>query len=124
MEDISRSENQLNSPERGFSYQLPSNFIHPCFKEYQKTETTVYRSRDDDVISKESVTKSFSVPAMESGMFSDVDYDIEVSERIKKWEKYMKKPPVPDNDKSLSSISENTWVVEPETPVPVPQTRS
>lgn len=122
MEDISRSENQLNSPERGFSYQLPSNFIHPCFKEYQKTETTVYRSRDDDVISKESVTKSFSVPAMESGMFSDVDYDIEVSERIKKWEKYMKKPPVPDNDKSLSSISENTWVVEPETPVPVPQT--
>lgn len=124
MGDISRSENQLNSQEKGFSYQLPSNFIHPCFKEYQTTETTVYRSKDDDVISRESVTKSFSVPAMESGMFSDVDYDIEVSERIKKWEKYMKKPGVQEGDKSLSSISESTsnWSVEPETPVPVPQT--
>lgn len=122
IEDISRSENQLNTQDKGFSYQLPSNFIHPCFKEYQKTETTVYRSKDDDVISKESVTKSISVPAMESGMFSDVDYDIEVSERIKKWEKYMKKPVVIEGDKALSSISENTWAVEPETPVPVPQT--
>jgi hypothetical protein len=124
MGDMSRSENQLNSPEKGFSYQLPSNFIHPCFKEFQTTETTVYRSRDDDVISRESVTKSFSVPAMESGMFSDVDYDIEVSERIKKWEKYMKKPGVQEGDKGLPSISESTsnWSVEPETPVPVPQT--
>ncbi|XP_062597609.1 uncharacterized protein LOC134259029 isoform X2 [Saccostrea cucullata] len=127
MEDISRSETQINSQENGFSYQLPSNFIHPYFKEYQKTERTVYKNKDDDVISSESVIKSVSVPGMESGMFSDVDYDIEVSERIKKWEKYMKKPGLQDNsDKQLGSISETTndWPMEPETPVPVPQTIS
>jgi hypothetical protein len=35
-------------------------------------------------------------------MFSDVDYDIEVTDRIKKWEKFMKKkttPPVSNESK-------------------------
>lgn len=33
-----------------------------------------------------------SVPLIDAGMFSDVEYDIEVSERVKKWENYMKAP--------------------------------
>lgn len=43
----------------------------------------VYWSKDDDVIFKEFVIKSILVFVMESGMFFDVDYDIEVFERIK-----------------------------------------
>ena len=33
-----------------------------------------------------------TVPMQDTGMFSDVEYDIEVSERVKKWENYMKTP--------------------------------
>lgn len=72
----------------------------------------VYWSKDDDVIFKEFVIKSILVFVMESGMFFDVDYDIEVFERIKKWEKYMKKLVVIEGDKFLLFIFENVWVVE------------
>ena len=58
-----------------------------------------------------------SVPhGPEQGMFSDVDYDIEVAERVKKWEKYMKhKPPQDESDKDALSL---TTILEGEGGIP------
>ncbi|KAK3082969.1 hypothetical protein FSP39_010329 [Pinctada imbricata] len=132
MEDLSKSDSQLS--EHTFAYQRPSNYLHPNFRLIQTSSLkSNHEGRSDEM--KNAILKSLSVPVMESGMFSDVDYDIEVSERIKKWEKLMEKKKsvgssIDDGQQSLTTIIESectlpeAWQREPETPVPIPQTMS
>ena len=135
MEDLSKSDSQLS--EHSFNYQRPSSYLNPQFLRYQTYGTQ--RPDDPHVYESskiETIHKTLSAPVMENGMFSDVDYDIEVSERVKKWEKLMKKKNIVTSSEdgksqvSLTTIVESDggipddWKVEPEAPVPIPQTVS
>ena len=72
-DDLSKSDTQLNAAVVPPTYR--SAMLHP---NYNTSRGCV----SDQNLSVEQT----------QGMFSDVEYDIEVAERVKKWEKFMKKP--------------------------------
>lgn len=121
MEDMSKSDSQLNFGEFGNDYSKKSNFPANFHAKYPPFPTQQGHGQD---------VMSVSASAVEGGMFSDVDYDIEVTDRIKRWEKFMKKKststtsnesksPVP-----LTTILESeggipeTWTTKPQQPEP------
>ena len=94
-EDMSKSDSQLNTVQR--HYEPPQNFYkagnslapYPILN--KQTGNVMYVQ--PVVYNPPSYSNSetnLSLPSVEGGMFSDVEYNIEVSERIKKWEKKVK----------------------------------
>ncbi|XP_076444886.1 uncharacterized protein LOC143282870 isoform X5 [Babylonia areolata] len=71
--DVSKSDTQLNAAVVQPTYR--GAMLHP--------NSVAGRG----YVSDQNLTVDYN-----QGMFSDVDYDIEVSERVKKWETFMKKP--------------------------------
>ncbi|XP_014783927.1 uncharacterized protein LOC106879036 isoform X1 [Octopus bimaculoides] len=59
----------------------------------------------------ETPENELALPIKDTGMFSDVEYDIEVAERVKKWETKMKtslkNPPVDSKTGEIPDIGEN-----------------
>ncbi|KAK3594275.1 hypothetical protein CHS0354_008857 [Potamilus streckersoni] len=78
MEDLSKSDSHLNASQTN---EIPS--VHSYGHRYTNNSRA-----NNTIVSQPS--QSLSLPSVEGGMFSDVEYDIEVSERVKKWEKLMK----------------------------------
>ena len=89
-EDISKSDTQLNSVDSRFvknqsCFPVPDSYVpYPVLN--TQTGNIIY-VQSEPVLGSNLENKSLSAPSMDSGMFSDVEYNIEVSERIKKWEK-------------------------------------
>lgn len=79
-DDLSKSDTQLNAAIVAPTYCYP--MLHP---DYNAGRSCI----SDQNLSQDKGSSRLS----DRGMFSDVDYDIEVSERVKKWEKFMKKDP-------------------------------
>ncbi|XP_005096295.1 uncharacterized protein LOC101864682 [Aplysia californica] len=79
-DDLSKSDSQLNAQVVVPSYL--GNNLHP--------EHAYARGCVSDVNLTSNLGNSLQIPQADKGMFSDVEYDIEVSERVKKWEKFMK----------------------------------
>ncbi|KAJ8319857.1 hypothetical protein KUTeg_001444 [Tegillarca granosa] len=116
MEDMSKSDSQLNTNDYGLDLRRPMNYQNPQFPQ----SNVISRAPIVDMTSEhQTVIQNYSVcPGIESGMFSDVDYDIEVSERVKKWEKLMKKKTDdPGGDKKGGAVSLTT-ILESEGGVP------
>ena len=121
MEDMSKSDSQLNRGEFGLDYTRKGN--NPNY--YPVQIPNYYPSQIQPQSHQIPLEMSSSAPLVEGGMFSDVDYDIEVTDRIKKWEKFMKKkttPPASNESKSpvaLTTIMESeggipdTWTAKP-----------
>ncbi|XP_071101143.1 uncharacterized protein [Haliotis cracherodii] len=85
---FSKSDTQLNAAPAIPSFRegaLHPSYVHP------KSSSADQLQPDGAVISD-----SLNIPHLDRGMFSDVDYDIEVSERVNRWETYMKKRSDPD----------------------------
>ncbi|BFZ22060.1 hypothetical protein BsWGS_25099 [Bradybaena similaris] len=100
-DDMSKSDSQLNA-----QIVIPSylgNSLHP--------DQTYARVCVSDINLRSDAGTSLHAPQMDKGMFSDVEYDIEVSERVKKWEKFMKSTDgqIPNEKKNvnLTTIQEN-----------------
>ena len=72
-DDLSKSDTQLNAAVVPPTYR--SSMLHPNY-----------------ITSRGCVSDQNLSVEQAQGMFSDVEYDIEVAERVKKWEKFMKKP--------------------------------
>lgn len=116
MEDMSKSDSQLNTTNYGLDFRQPMNYQNPQYPQSH----VISRSPIVDMSSEhQTVIQNYAMcPGMESGMFSDVDYDIEVSERVKKWEKLMKKKTDdPGGDKKGGAVSLTT-ILESEGGVP------
>lgn len=100
-DDMSKSDSQLNA-----QIVIPSylgNSLHP--------DQAYARVCVSDINLRSDAGTSLHAPQMDKGMFSDVEYDIEVSERVKKWEKFMKSTDgqIPSEKKNvnLTTIQEN-----------------
>ncbi|XP_067648613.1 uncharacterized protein [Haliotis asinina] len=95
---FSKSDTQLNSAP-----PIPAAFregaLHPSYV-HPKSSSADQLKPDGTAV----ITDSLNIPHLDRGMFSDVDYDIEVSERVNRWETYMKKRSDPD----LGTIQERT----------------
>ena len=129
-EDMSKSDTQLNNPNAGHipgMYTAERSYVpYPVL--HKQTGNVVYvQSRD---VGQEMISVSDSnlgEMGSESGMFSDVDYDIMVSDRIKKWEKKMtpgeieeRKSSVLNTIKEYESFSDsNTRDSVPDTPLDI-----
>ncbi|XP_050417901.2 uncharacterized protein LOC126831453 isoform X4 [Patella vulgata] len=101
-DDISKSDSQLNT-----ATVPPSTYrgeqLHPMSHYKQPKSLSA-----DQLLPPGTMGVVHSRPT-ESGMFSDVEYDIEVSDRIRKWETYMKKSNEPfSNGNALTTIQERT----------------
>ncbi|XP_059172980.1 uncharacterized protein LOC131953686 isoform X2 [Physella acuta] len=79
-DDLSKSDSQLNAQVILPGY-IGKN-LHP--------DQAYARGCVSDMNLRSETATSLQVPQMDKGMFSDVEYDIEVSERVKKWETFMK----------------------------------
>ncbi|KAL3853970.1 hypothetical protein ACJMK2_013258 [Sinanodonta woodiana] len=98
MEDLSKSDSHLNASQTNDNLSVHS---------YGPRYTNVSRA-NNIIVSQPS--QSLSLPSVEGGMFSDVEYDIEVSERVKKWEKLMKQKfdlNCADLQRTLNTIQES-----------------
>ncbi|XP_046555466.1 LOW QUALITY PROTEIN: uncharacterized protein LOC124264739 [Haliotis rubra] len=94
---FSKSDTQLNSAPPIPAFRegaLHPSYVHP------KSSSADQLQPDGTTV----ITDSLNIPHLDRGMFSDVDYDIEVSERVNRWETYMKKRSDPD----LGTIQERT----------------
>ncbi|XP_021342419.1 uncharacterized protein LOC110442886 [Mizuhopecten yessoensis] len=111
MEDLSKSDSQLHSAEFPSGYAPQYLGLQQGNVGHASSALTQY----DNCEKTHDILKSLSVPAIEQGMFSDVEYDIEVSERVKKWEKYMKKKKPTDDSKAPLSL---TTILESEGGIP------
>ncbi|CAG5119177.1 unnamed protein product [Candidula unifasciata] len=100
-DDMSKSDSQLNAQIVIPSYL--SNSLHP--------DQAYARVCVSDINLRSDTGNELNVPQVDKGMFSDVEYDIEVSERVKKWEKFMKNKDgqIPNEKKNLNltTIQEN-----------------
>ncbi|KAH9488957.1 hypothetical protein Btru_059783 [Bulinus truncatus] len=98
-DDLSKSDSQLNAQVIVPSYL--GNSLHPNHA----------RGCVSDMNLRSDFVSTLQVPMSDKGMFSDVEYDIEVSERVKKWETFMKVQDIPlSNEKkslNLTTIQEN-----------------
>ncbi|XP_013094954.2 uncharacterized protein LOC106078594 isoform X2 [Biomphalaria glabrata] len=101
-DDLSKSDSQLNAQVVIPSYM--GNNLHP--------NQAYARGCMSDMNLRSDVASSLQVPLSEKGMFSDVEYDIEVSERVKKWETYMKVQDLSNEKKNanLTTIQENNEI--------------
>ncbi|CAL1543800.1 unnamed protein product [Lymnaea stagnalis] len=79
-DDLSKSDSQLNAQVVIPSYL--GNNLHP--------DQAYARGCVSDINLRSDTMSGLQIPQMDKGMFSDVEYDIEVSERVKKWETFMK----------------------------------
>lgn len=94
-DDMSKSDSQLNAMER--DYETAQNFyragqsLAPYPVLNKETGNVIYvQPVVYNQPSYSTSESSLSMPSVDGGMFSDVEYNIEVSERIKKWEKKVK----------------------------------
>ncbi|XP_041374878.1 LOW QUALITY PROTEIN: uncharacterized protein LOC121387743 [Gigantopelta aegis] len=93
--DMSKSDTQLNSAST-----LPMYRGDPMNVTYNQP----YSSSTDQLVHRSGLT----IPSLDRGMFSDVEYNIEVSDRVKKWEKYMQKRSE-TNEEALTTIQEQDF---------------
>ena len=88
--DMSKSDTQLNSAS-----------TLPMYRDSMSTTyNQPYSSSADQLVHRSGL----NIPSLDRGMFSDVEYNIEVADRVKKWEKYMKKKS--DTNDALTTIQE------------------
>lgn len=127
MEDMSKSDTQINTATNYDYYNqgqvIPSNTYRTKISSVplQQDYTNSYQTHNFGVPCQQDRTSSYptqsvsaplvqeqtTVPNMkagDAGMFSDVDYDIEVSDRVRKWETFMKKA---SDNQGLTTIEEN-----------------
>ena len=112
-EEMSKSDSQLNNVER--QYETPTNLykggrnLAPYPVLNKETGNVVYvQPVVYNQPSYSNSESSVSIPSVDGGMFSDVEYNIEVSERIKKWEKKVKPGEIEETSKRqiLNTIQE------------------
>ncbi|XP_069108783.1 uro-adherence factor A-like isoform X2 [Argopecten irradians] len=104
MEDLSKSDSQLNSAEFPIGYA--PQYLNPQQQVYMRhANSSSALTQYDNCEENQNSIKNLSLPVIEQGMFSDVEYDIEVSERVKKWEKVMNKKKPTDDSKTPLSLS-------------------
>lgn len=106
VEDMSKSDSQLNKPVQMPMYYPGTESRVPYPVLNQQTGNIMYVQQP--VNSQQFGGSDGSVPAVgDSGMFSDVEYNIEVSERIKKWEKKLTPGEIEEKQrKVLNTIKE------------------
>ncbi|XP_060584532.1 LOW QUALITY PROTEIN: uncharacterized protein LOC132740605 [Ruditapes philippinarum] len=127
-EDISKSDSHLNAFNSNFN-SVPTAF-QPA-KSYapypvlnKETGNITYIQPTDSIEDQMQMHENGTM--VDSGMFSDVEYNIEVSERIKKWEKKLTPGELEERHKVLNTIKEyesfsdsNQKDSVPDTPVEV-----
>lgn len=126
-EDMSKSDSHLNAlnAEIGSTqnnFQVPRSFApYPVL--HKQTGNIVYIQPAESIEEQFQISDNGIVPAVDTGMFSDVEYNIEVSERIKKWEKKLTPGEVEERRKVLNTIKEYESFSDsnqkPDTPVEV-----
>ena len=93
-DDMSKSDSQLNNMESPYEVNQPfyrqGQHVAPYPVLNQQTGNVIYVQPIVYNQPAYSTSASSLSPTVDAGMFSDVDYNIEVSERIKKWEKKVK----------------------------------
>ncbi|XP_052079040.1 uncharacterized protein LOC127717440 [Mytilus californianus] len=114
MEDMSKSDSQLNWGELGVNYT--KTFRTPNY--FPEQNPNYYPPQKFPQSNQIPNIMSLSASAVEGGMFSDVDYDIEVTDRIKKWEKFMKKKNTPPTSTESKSPVPLTTIMESEGGIP------
>ncbi|XP_063411641.1 uncharacterized protein LOC134694557 [Mytilus trossulus] len=112
--DMSKSDSQLNWGESGMNYA--NTFRTPNY--FPEQNPNYYQSQKFPHSNQIPNIMSLSASAVEGGMFSDVDYDIEVTDRIKKWEKFMKKKSTPPTSTESKSPVPLTTIMESEGGIP------
>lgn len=128
-EDVSKSDSQLNAVSTKFmplqtSFQATKSYApYPVLN--KQTGNVIYVQPSDNPEEQILMSENGIVPVGDAGMFSDVEYDIEISERIKKWEKKLtpgeleEKRSVLNTIKEYESFSDSNQKDVPDTPVEV-----
>lgn len=126
-EDISKSDSHLNALNTEFvpsqnSFQMPKSYApYPVLN--KQTGNIVYIQPSESTEEQIDISENGVNPTIDSGMFSDVEYNIEVSERIKKWEKKLTPGEIEERHTVLNTIKEYESFSDsnqkPDTPVEV-----
>ena len=104
IEDMSKSDSQLNKPVHVQVYYPGAQGHVPYPVLNQQTGNIMYVQQP--VNDQLGGSEGSVVAGPDSGMFSDVEYNIEVSERIKKWEKKLTPKELEEKRKVLNTIKE------------------
>ena len=129
-EDISKSDSHLNALNTNYNRMptafQPSKSYAPYPVLNKETGNIMYVQPADSIEDQMQISENGIGPMVDSGMFSDVEYNIEVSERIKKWEKKLTPGELEERHKVLNTIKEyesfsdsNKKDSVPDTPVEV-----
>lgn len=105
IEDMSKSDSQLNKPVHMQVYYPGGQGHVPYPVLNQQTGNIMYVQQPGNV-QQFGGSEGSIVAGADSGMFSDVEYNIEVSERIKKWEKKLTPGEMEEKRKVLNTIKE------------------
>ncbi|XP_053386348.1 uncharacterized protein LOC123538149 isoform X2 [Mercenaria mercenaria] len=129
-EDLSKSDSHLNALNTNYAptqtpFQ-PTKSYAPYPVLNKLTGNITYIQPADNIEEQMQASENGTVPVIDSGMFSDVEYNIEVSERIKKWEKKLTPGELEERHTVLNTIKEyesfsdsNQKDSVPDTPVEV-----
>ncbi|KAL4217286.1 hypothetical protein ACF0H5_023737 [Mactra antiquata] len=126
--DLSKSDSHLNECDNHFTsshnaFQSPNSYVpYPVLNKQTGNVIYVQPNMEEQI----QLSENGYLPVADSGMFSDVEYNIEVSERIKKWEKKLTPGELEERRKVLNTIKEyesfsdsNSKDTVPDTPVDV-----
>ena len=101
-----------SATNRPMEYSSPAYNTRSCISDINLSSEP--RTVTDSAVASSSNGNLLQVLQVDKGMFSDVEYDIEVSERVKKWETFMKDRDATGEKKTavgnlnLAPIQENT----------------
>ncbi|XP_052813632.1 uncharacterized protein LOC128240797 isoform X2 [Mya arenaria] len=109
-EDMSKSDTQLNNRNVEYMpgmYSAEKSYVpYPVMNQHTGNVTYVQGPVSGQEMSASDGDLGNMTAEMASGMFSDVEYDIVVSERIKKWEKKLTPREIEERKAVLNTIKE------------------